>query len=46
MGAAEFSRLLRLFRGDDRGLLVITHDLELAAAVADRTVRIERGRIG
>ena len=45
LGAAEFSRLLRLFRGEDRGLLVITHDLELAAAVADTTVRIQKGRI-
>jgi energy-coupling factor transporter ATP-binding protein EcfA2 len=46
LGAAEFSRLIRLFRRQDRGLLVITHDLGLAAAVTDQTVRIVKGRIG
>jgi energy-coupling factor transport system ATP-binding protein len=44
LGALEFARLLELFRDPDRGLMVITHDLKLAARVADATVRLARGR--
>ncbi len=45
LGAAEFTRLLGLFRGAVRGLLVITHDLELASSVADATVHLQAGRL-
>ena len=44
LGAPEFARLLELFRSSDRGLVVITHDLKLAARVADATVRLDKGR--
>jgi energy-coupling factor transporter ATP-binding protein EcfA2 len=44
LGAAEFARLLGLFRGARRGLVVITHDLKLAESVADATVRLQKGR--
>jgi ABC-type glutathione transport system ATPase component len=45
LGAPEFARLLDLFRDQARGLVVITHDLELASRVADATVRLEKGRV-
>jgi energy-coupling factor transporter ATP-binding protein EcfA2 len=45
LGAAEFTRLLGLFRSAVRGLLVITQDLELASRVADATVRLQEGRL-
>jgi energy-coupling factor transporter ATP-binding protein EcfA2 len=46
LGAPEFARLLDLFRDQDRGLVVITHDLELASRVADATVRLQKeGRL-
>jgi energy-coupling factor transport system ATP-binding protein len=44
LGAPEFVRLLELFRSPERGLLVITHDLELASRVADFTLRLHQGR--
>jgi energy-coupling factor transporter ATP-binding protein EcfA2 len=45
LGAPEFARLLDLFRDEARGLVVITHDLELASRVADATVHLEKGRV-
>jgi energy-coupling factor transporter ATP-binding protein EcfA2 len=45
LGAAEFARMLGLFRGGGRGLVVITHDLKLAESVADAAVRLEKGRL-
>ncbi len=45
LGAPEFVRLLELFRDPERGLVVITHDLELASRVADATLRLQKGRL-
>ena len=45
LGAPEVARLLDLFRDQARGLVVITHDLELASRVADATVRLQKGRV-
>jgi len=41
----ELLALLAGLRDDGRGLAVATHDLPFAAALADRTVRIEGGRL-
>jgi energy-coupling factor transporter ATP-binding protein EcfA2 len=37
--------LLRAWQADRVGCLLVTHDVELAAQVADRVVRLERGRV-
>ena len=37
--------LLQKWRGDGTTILLVTHDVELAAKVADRTAIIENGRI-
>ena len=41
----ELLALLAGLRDDGRGLAVATHDLPFAAALADRTVRLEGGRL-
>jgi energy-coupling factor transport system ATP-binding protein len=45
LSAAEFLRLVGLFKGPGRGILVITHDLGLAGLLADRVVRLEKGKL-
>ena len=41
---AEIARLLRRLRDDGLGVLVVLHDLTLAAAIADRVVIVDHGR--
>ncbi|MBN1834788.1 MAG: ABC transporter ATP-binding protein [Spirochaetales bacterium] len=43
LGAPEFAGLLEVFRGPGRGLVFITHDMELAGRLADRTVQMREG---
>jgi len=43
LSAAEFTRLVRLFRGPERGLLVITHDLGLAGLLAAEVLHLVKG---
>lgn len=42
---AEIAALLDQIRRQDRGVLFITHDLDLAAAICDRTIVMYAGRI-
>jgi oligopeptide/dipeptide ABC transporter ATP-binding protein len=42
---AEIAGLLSQIRKDDRGILFITHDLDLAATICDRTIVMYAGRI-
>lgn len=41
----SLARLLEQFRKNDMAILVVTHDVELAAAIADRVAILEEGRI-
>ena len=41
----ELARLLKTWRNEDIAILLVTHDVELAAAVADRVVLMEAGKI-
>jgi energy-coupling factor transport system ATP-binding protein len=45
LDAADFIRLVRLFRGRRKGLMVITHDLRLAEHLADSVIRLKQGSI-
>ncbi|MFT4035940.1 MAG: ABC transporter ATP-binding protein [Patulibacter sp.] len=42
--AAQMGRLLRDLQGEGLGILVVVHDLALAAAIADEVVVVDRGR--
>jgi len=42
---AELLRLLRSWQAEGTGVLLVTHDVELAAQAADRVVLIEEGRV-
>lgn len=41
----NLSELLRTWRDQDRSILLVTHDIEFAAGLADRTVILEDGQI-
>jgi energy-coupling factor transport system ATP-binding protein len=41
----ELERLLREWRDDGMAVLVVTHDVELAAAIADRVILMSQGEI-
>ena len=41
----ELAKLLKTWRNEDIAILLVTHDVELAAAVADRVVLLEAGKI-
>jgi energy-coupling factor transporter ATP-binding protein EcfA2 len=42
---AELLRLLRSWQAEGTGVLLVTHDVELAAQAADRVVLLEEGRV-
>jgi energy-coupling factor transporter ATP-binding protein EcfA2 len=43
LGASEFAELLAQLHAPERGLVFITHDLELARGLADRVLRMREG---
>jgi energy-coupling factor transporter ATP-binding protein EcfA2 len=45
LGASEFAELLRQLQAPGRGLLFITHDLELAENLSDRVLRMREGTL-
>ena len=41
----ELERLLQSWRDDGMAILVVTHDVELAAAIADRVILMSQGEV-
>ena len=42
---ADLARLFRTWRAQNKGVLVVTHDVEFAAHLADRVILLEQGKI-
>ncbi len=45
LGTDEFARIVKLLSSQEKGLVLITHDMELAAHLSNRLISMELGKI-